>query len=94
MRAEAIRTPLASSSAASGIAHAGVELRQVDVLHLRRPAAGQLVVQMLPRAAERLPRALRLGPQPLAVRPGGARQQIFVELIAIRGDVRQQVSRA
>ena len=28
-----------------GIAHAGVELRQVDVLHLDRAAAGQLVVQ-------------------------------------------------
>ena len=74
-----------------GIAHAGVELRQVHVLHLDRAAAGQLVVQMLPRAAERLPRALRFGPQPLAVRAGRVREQLLVELIAIGGDVRQQV---
>ena len=73
-----------------GIAHAGVELRQVHVLHLGGAAAGQLVVQMLPGAAERLPRALRLGPQPVAVLARGARQQLLVELIAIGGDVRQQ----
>ena len=91
MRAEAMRTAWASCERGIGVAHAGVELRQVHVLHLRRAAAGQLVVQMLPRAAERLPRALRFGPQPLAVRPGGAREQLFVELIAIGGDVRQQV---
>ena len=73
-----------------GIAHAGVELGQVHVLHLRGAAAGQLVVQMLPGAAERLARALRFGPQPFAVLVRGARQQILVELVAIGGDVRQQ----
>ena len=54
-----------------GVAHAGVELRQVHVLHLRRAAAGQLVIQMLPGTAERLPRALRL--RPAAARRAGRR---------------------
>ncbi len=74
-----------------GVAHAGVKLGEVNVLHLDRAAAGQFVIQMLPRAAERLPRALRLGPQAFAVRAGRAGEQLLVELVAVRGDVRQQV---
>ena len=73
------------------VAHARVELREVHVLHLDRAAAGQFVIQMLPSAAERLPRALRFGSQAIAVRAGRVGQQVFVELIAIGGDVRKQV---
>ena len=57
-----MRTPCGLRQRGLGVAHAGVELREVHVLHLDRAAAGQLVVQMLPGAAERLPRALRLRP--------------------------------
>ena len=50
------------------IAHGREELRQVDVLQLLGAAAGQVMVEVLPRAAERLPQRQRLGPQPLGVR--------------------------
>ncbi len=74
-----------------GIAHAGIELSQVHVLHLDRAAAGQLVIQMLASAAERLAGALRFGAQALAVRAGCVGEQVLVKLVAIGGDVRQQV---
>ena len=38
---------------------------------------------MLPRAAERLPRALGFGAEPLAERPVGLCEQLLVELVAI-----------
>ena len=60
-----------------GVAHAGVELREVHMLHLDRAAAGQLVVQMLPGTAERLPGALRFGAQAVAVRAGRVGQQLL-----------------
>ena len=53
-----------------GVAHASVELREVDLLHLFCPAAGQLVIQMLPRGAEGLPCPLGLVAQPIAMRTG------------------------
>ncbi len=66
MRADAMRTPLASAECCIWVTHASVQLREVDMLHLDRAAAGQFVIQMLPRAAEGLPRALRFGPQAFA----------------------------
>ena len=68
IRAEATRTESACRSADFGAAHAGEQQRQVDALQLHGAPPGQLVVEMLPGAAERLPRALRFLAQPLAVR--------------------------
>ncbi len=62
----------------------------MHVLHLQRTAAGQLVIQMLPRAAERLPGPLRFGTQSIPLRPAGLREQALIKLVAIFGNVRQQ----
>ena len=58
-----MRTAWACAEAASAIAHPRVELRKMDMLHLRGAAAGQLVIQMLSGAAEGLPRPLGFGTQ-------------------------------
>jgi hypothetical protein len=73
-----------------GIAHARVELRQMDLLQLQSPAAGQFLVEVLPRAAERLPCALGFHAQPSAMRTRRVGNQLLVELVAIGRDERQQ----
>jgi hypothetical protein len=65
-------------------------LSEVNVLHLRRAAAGQFVIQVLPRAAERLPETLGLGPQPLAMLASGVSEQLLVKLVSICRDIRKQ----
>ena len=68
MRAEATGTTRDLAGRRLGIAHPGEQLGQVDVLQLLGPAAGQVLVEVLPGPAERLPQRRRLGPQPLGVR--------------------------
>src|SRR4051812_3124414 len=71
------------------ITHARVKLREVYMLHLNSAAACEFLIQMLPCTAKRLARALRFGPQSLAMRTRSARQQVFIELVPVSGDVRQ-----
>ena len=62
----------------------------MHLLKLESAAPGQLMVQMLPRAAERLPRALRLLAKMLAVRARRPGEQLLVEVVPIRRDLRQE----
>ena len=55
-----------------GVADRREQLRHVDVLQLLGPAPRQVLVEVLPRAAERLPQRQRLGTQPLGVRTASA----------------------
>jgi hypothetical protein len=61
------------------------------MLHLYRATTGQLMVQMLASAAERLAGSLRFGSQ--AVTEGSSRlgQQSCIKLVAVSGDAREQV---
>ena len=66
------------------------QLGDVDVLQLLGPAAGQKMVEVLPRAAKRLPQRLGLGTQPRGVRRRELSQQLLVERIAVDGDLLHQ----
>ena len=62
----------------------------MDALQLNRAPPSKFVIEMLPRTAERLPRPHRFFAQPIAMRAGGHRQQLLVEVVAVGGDDRQQ----
>ena len=74
----------------SRVSHLGKQDRQVHVLELGRPAAGQAMVQVLPGPGQRLMPSDRLVSQPLAVGPGHAGQQLLIEHVAIGRDLRHQ----
>ena len=74
-----------------GVAHASVELGEVHMLHLDCASAGQLMVQVLTSAAERLSRPFGFFAQAVAERSGRLGKQALVKLIAVRGDVGKQV---
>src|SRR5262245_35725628 len=70
-----------------GVAHPCVELREMHVLHLHGSAAGEFVIEMLTRAAKRLPRAFSFSPQALAVRAGRLFEERAIKAVAIGGDL-------
>ena len=72
------------------IAHPREELGQMHVLQLLRAAAGQVLVEMLPHAAERLPQRHGFRLQTLRMRPLHLRQQPLVEGVAVDGDLLHQ----
>ena len=90
MRAEATGTTADLPRRRLGVADGGEQLRHVDVLQLLGPPPRQVMVEVLPGAAERLPQRQRLGPQPLGVRAGQLPQQLLVEGVAIDGDLLHQ----
>ena len=78
-------------AAGLGIAHLGEEQRQVALLQLRGAVAGQVGVEVLPGAAERLARRRLLpGAAGRAWAPPRPASKCVVKGIAIAGDARQQ----
>ena len=73
-----------------GMAHLRKHQRQVHVFELRGAPASQLLIQVLPRAGQRLFAGHGFSPEPLAVRPRELRNERLVEGITIGGDARQQ----
>ena len=73
------------------IAHLGEKPGQVDVLQLLRSPPGQHLVEVLPRAAQRLPQGLGLFPQPHGLRTAQPPEETLVEGVAVAGDDRQEL---
>ena len=73
-----------------GIAHPSEDRCQAAVDQLRSPSLGQLSIEVLPHAAERLEFCFGLDLKPLSVFGDQVAHQIAVKLISVAGDDGQQ----
>src|SRR5262249_43183317 len=69
------RNPCCLSPTRLRVAHLSEKQRQLSLLQLQGALPSQIAIEMLPGAAERLPRQVGFLPQPVAVRSRGCFEQ-------------------